>query len=92
MPEYLIAIVLTAVMGGFGFVTKRISVLDDRLDDLHVKLAEEYVQKPSLDRSIELILNRLDRFEDKLDAAYRVENERLLLIKQSQLYKDNKHD
>ena len=91
MPEYLIAVVLTGVLGTFGVTFKRINTLDYEFDLFKVKVAEEYVQKAALDSAIDQIMKRLDRLEDKIDASVRVETERVMLLKQIQLY-NNDHD
>ena len=89
MPEYLIVLTLTSVLGGFGFLAKKVNLLDDRLDKFQVKVAESYVTRINLDHTLDTIMKRFDRFEDKLDATYRVESERLALIKQAYQYKQN---
>ena len=88
MPEYLIVIAISGVLGTFGVTFRRINSLDSELDLFKVKVAEEYVQKAALDSAVEQIMKRLDRLEDKLDAASRVEHERVMLLKQIQMYKD----
>ena len=58
MPEYVIGIVLSAIIGVFTNIYTRVNKIDDKVDRLELKVAEHYVTKEDL-----------MRFEDKLDAV-----------------------
>ena len=58
MPEYVIGMAFSAALGIIGFGAGKLSKLDQRIDDLAVKVAETYVTKDDI-----------DRLENKLDAA-----------------------
>ena len=58
MPEYVIGIVLSGIVGLATNIYSRMRKLDDRVDQLELKIAENYVTKADL-----------MRFEDKLDAV-----------------------
>ena len=79
MPEYVIALIISACLSSYAWLTRRIGDVDERLDAFTVKVAEVYVTKEQL----EIALNRLEnqctrigdrlensllRMEDKLDA------------------------
>lgn len=68
MPEYLIALALSTILGGFAWLNKRVSDVDDKFDAFTVKVVEEYATKESLASA----MNRLElyflRIEDKLDS------------------------
>lgn len=58
MPEYVIGIILSGIVGLATNIYTRMHKLDDRVDKLELKIAENYVTKADL-----------MRFEDKLDAV-----------------------
>jgi len=58
MPEYIIGAIITMIVGAAGNLYGRMGKLDHRIDELTVKVAENYVTKADL-----------IRFEDKLDAV-----------------------
>ena len=64
MPEYIIGAIITLIIGTAGNIYGRISRLDHRIDQLEVKIAENYVTKSDL-----------LRFEDKLDAVITHQNQ-----------------
>ena len=58
MPEYVIGAIVTIIIGTAGNLYGRMGRLDHRIDQLEVKIAENYVTKADL-----------LRFEDKLDSV-----------------------
>ena len=58
MPEYVIGAIVTIIIGAAGNLYGRMGRLDHRIDQLEVKIAENYVTKADL-----------LRFEDKLDSV-----------------------
>ena len=58
MPEYVIGAIVTIIIGAAGNLYGRMGRLDHRIDQLEVKIAENYVTKSDL-----------LRFEDKLDSV-----------------------
>lgn len=48
MPEYIIGMAFSAALGIIGFGAGKLSKLDQRIDDLAVKVAETYVTKDDL--------------------------------------------
>ncbi len=67
MPEYVIAIVATTVLGIFGFTFRRVDVLESKVDKLEVKILETFVDRANIDSRFDQLWSRLDRFETKLD-------------------------
>jgi uncharacterized coiled-coil protein SlyX len=68
MPEYLTALAVSAVLGGFGLLHRRVEALDYRIDKFEVKVAETYVTKEDLYKMFDKLGHSLERMEDKLDA------------------------
>lgn len=68
MPEYLIALVLSAAAATGGFLIKRIDSVEDKVDRLELKVAETYVTKETLFRMFDRLESNLSRMEEKLDA------------------------
>lgn len=58
MPEYVVGAIVTIIIGAAGNLYGRMGRLDHRIDQLEVKIAENYVTKADL-----------LRFEDKLDSV-----------------------
>lgn len=77
MPEYLIALILSAILGGAGFLMRRIDNVDEKIDRLELKVAEFYVTKDTLFRMFDRLDSNLTRMEEKLD-AHVFEDPRLL--------------
>ena len=68
MPEYLIGICLSALLGGFTFTLKKLDSVESDVLKLELKIAETYVTKEELNRTINGLFKTLDRMEEKLDA------------------------
>jgi hypothetical protein len=80
VPEYILATVITIVLGWGGFTWRRAEqALDaavkacDATDKLELKLAEKYLTKDEFEYQMERLFKTLDRFEEKLD--YHVYNQ-----------------
>lgn len=73
MPEYVLAFILSAFLGGLGWLGRRIEQVDGKIDALEVKVAEEYVTKASLTSAMDRLESYFTRIEDKLDRH--IENE-----------------
>lgn len=74
MPEYILAAMVTAVLGWGGFTWRRAEqALDaahaaaDATDKLELKLAERYLTKEEFESQMERLFRTLSRFEEKLD-------------------------
>lgn len=74
LPEYILAAMVTAVIGWGGFTWKRAEqALDaaqaaaDATDKLELKLAERYLTKDEFEGSMDRLFKTLGRFEEKLD-------------------------
>lgn len=74
LPEYILAAMVTAVLGWGGFTWKRAEqALDaanaaaDATDKLELKLAEKYLTKDEFEYSMDRLFKTLGRFEEKLD-------------------------
>lgn len=74
MPEYLVAALLTAILGWGGFTWRRaehaVEVAlraNDATDKLELKLAEKYLTKEEFEMNMERLFKTLARFEEKLD-------------------------
>lgn len=68
MPEYVVALIASAILGAFGFITRKIDTTDSRIDTLELKIAETYVTKDDLRQEHDHIYKTLTRIEEKLDA------------------------
>ena len=90
MPEYLIALLVSACAGGAGLVIRKLDYLDTRIDVLQVKLAEEYVKKDELGPQFIRLWITLHRMEEKLDAHVSENNLEIQRIKDK--YYFNKED
>lgn len=74
LPEYILAAMVTAVLGWGGFTWRRAEqALDaahaaaDATDRLELKLAEKYLTKDEFESQMERLFKTLARFEEKLD-------------------------
>lgn len=74
LPEYILAAMVTAVLGWGGFTWRRAEqALDaahaaaDATDKLELKLAEKYLTKDEFESQMERLFKTLARFEEKLD-------------------------
>jgi hypothetical protein len=68
MPEYLIGIALSALLGGFTFTLKKLDSVESDVLKLELKISETYVTKEELNRTIDGLFKTLGRMEEKLDA------------------------
>ena len=68
MPEYLIALLVSAAAGAAGLTVRKLDQLDTRIDVLTVKIAEEYVKKDDMNAHFVRLWDTLHRMEEKLDA------------------------
>jgi len=74
LPEYLIAAMVTAVLGWGGFTWRRAEQAlemahraTDQTDKLELKLAEKYLTKDEFEMNMDRLFKTLARFEEKLD-------------------------
>jgi len=68
MPEYVIALLVSAAAGATGLAVRKLDQLDTRIDVLTVKIAEEYVKKDDMVPQFVRLWDTLHRMEEKLDA------------------------
>lgn len=68
MPEYLIALTLSAVLGSFGWIYRKVEGIDSRLDRFELRAAQTFVTRETLDRTFDRLEAHLIRMEDKIDA------------------------
>ena len=91
VPEYLIAIIISACLGSYGWLSRRVDQVNDRLDHFEVKVVEDYATKAQLSRAIdrleaqflrvgERLESSLLRMEDKLDAHVSEDRQRIETI------------
>lgn len=67
MPEYIIGIILTAIIGGSTYFVKRIEDVDGKVDRLELKVSETYATKEALSSAMDRLESYSRRIEDKLD-------------------------
>ena len=75
MIEVIVPGVLALVSGGFIWMAKndkRIRDLDRRIDQVELRMAEEYVSKTSFQHAVNRIENQLIRMEDKIDTVMQI--------------------
>ena len=68
MPEYIVGIALTSLLGALGFLNRRIDMVSSRLEAHELKVAENYVTKAEVSQNFERLFEMLIRLEDKVDA------------------------
>jgi uncharacterized coiled-coil protein SlyX len=68
MPEWLLTLVVSTVLSGVGLTWKRFSDVNDRVDRLEIRLAEDYATKDDMNTAFDKVDKSLCRFENKLDA------------------------
>jgi len=68
MPEYLVALILSAIAGAYTMVQRDIKANDQKIDRLELKLSEEYVKKTDVTGQFLRLWDTLHRMEEKLDA------------------------
>lgn len=73
-PEYLIAAVISIMLGWGGFTWRRAESahevaerMSDRIDALELKIAEKYLTKEDFELQMDRLFATLARFEKKLD-------------------------
>ena len=101
MPEYLLALIISACIGSYGWLSRRLDQVDQRIDRFEVKVAEEYATKEALVRAIDCLDGQflrvgerlecsLIRMEDKLDAHVSEDRNRIdHIIQKYNLNKNN---
>lgn len=103
MPEYLVALIVSACLGSLGWMTRRIDTVENRLDEFELKVASEYATKAELSRALDRIessflrvgdhlQNSLIRMEDKLDAHVSGDRERIRAIIRKYQLNTNQND
>lgn len=68
MPEYLIALVASVVVGYGAFLHRKVDDTSQGLDEFKTEVAKTYVTKEDLEKNFDRLNNTLQRFEVKLDA------------------------
>ena len=68
MPEYLVALLLSATAGAFTMLQRDIKANDQKIDRLELKLSEDYVKKTDVNGQFLRLWDTLNRMEEKLDA------------------------
>ncbi|AET72505.1 hypothetical protein SXGG_00005 [Synechococcus phage S-CBP42] len=68
MPEYLIAIILTAIAGSYTLQQRKIDTTGAKVDRLELKISEQYVSKTDTSNQFVRLWDTLHRMEEKLDA------------------------
>ena len=81
MPEYIVALLVSAAAGAAGLTVRKLDLLDNRIDVLTVKIAEEYVKKDDLSVQFVRLWDTLHRMEEKLDAHVSENNLEIQRIK-----------
>ena len=81
MPEYIVGIALTALLGALGFLNRRIDVVNTRLESHELKVAENYVTKVEVSQNFERLFEMLIRLEDKVHAHVSEEPRKIDRIK-----------
>lgn len=74
LPEYILAAMVTAVLGWGGFTWRRADhavdiarAAADATDKLELKLAEKYLSKEEFEITMDRLFKTLGRLEEKLD-------------------------
>ena len=68
MPEYLVALILSAIAGGYTMLQRKIDSTDEKIDRLELKVSEQYVSKSDVSNQFLRLWDTLHRMEEKLDA------------------------
>jgi uncharacterized coiled-coil protein SlyX len=68
MPEWLLALVGSTLLSGAGLTWKRLSDVNDRVDQLEIRIAEDFATKADMNTAFDKVDQSLCRFENKLDA------------------------
>lgn len=71
MPLEIIAVVLSTVLGAFGFCLRKIDANEKRLDAIELKVCKEYTPKEDLHREFDRIeqtwIREVDRINSKIN-------------------------
>ena len=90
MPEYIIVLAFSTLSAIIGLGYKKLDIVDRRVGNLEVKVAETYMMKEDLNHHFEYLFARLDKIDStlttKLDATYAVEKERTDILKELKHY------
>jgi septal ring factor EnvC (AmiA/AmiB activator) len=101
MPEYLLALIISACIGSYGWLSRRLDQVDQRIERFEVKVVEDYATKEMLARSLDRLESQflrvgerletsLLRMEDKLDAHVSADRARIeRIIEKYHLNKNN---
>ena len=81
MPEYILAVLVSAGLACFGILNRKAESIDSRIDKLEVKLAETYVTKADLRLEFDRMGAVFSRLEDKIDAHVSEEPARIQKMK-----------
>jgi hypothetical protein len=68
MPEWLLTLLVSTLLSGAGLTWKRFSDVNDRVDRIEIRLAEEFATKNDMNTAFDKVDKALCRFENKLDA------------------------
>jgi uncharacterized coiled-coil protein SlyX len=68
MPEWLLTLLVSTLLSGAGLTWKRFSDVNDRVDRLEIRLAEDFATKNDMNQAFDKVDKALCRFENKLDA------------------------
>ncbi|AAL73319.1 hypothetical protein P60_gp38 [Synechococcus phage P60] len=68
MPEYLVALLLSAIAGGYTLLHRRIDTTFEKINRLELKVSEQYVSKADVAGQFMRLWDTLNRMEEKLDA------------------------
>jgi DNA repair exonuclease SbcCD ATPase subunit len=69
MPEYAIALIISAAFGSYAWLNRKITDVDERLDAFTVKVAEVYVTKEQLQNALNRLENQFNRIGDRLESS-----------------------
>ena len=81
MPEYLMAAGVAAMLSLFGVSFRKIDAADRRMDQLELKVAEQYVTKEEFRLQFKELFKVLARLEDKVDAHVSEHKDRIRYMK-----------
>ena len=65
MPEYIVGIALTSLLGALGFLNRRIDMVNSRLEAHELKVAENYVTKAEVSQNFERLFEMLIRLRTR---------------------------
>lgn len=103
MPEYIVALILSACLGSLGWLTRKIDSVENHLDEFELRVASEYATKAELSQALNRIessflrvgdhlQNSLIRMEDKLDAHVSEDRERIKAVIRKYRLNTNQND